>query len=83
MEDIPHSKIGVTGGTRLDVAGLVDLELNELEEAYEKDLFTAATRSFRRAGGDHVSSRAAEKVNLAEKFALFGEHWSPEDSGAS
>ena len=39
LEDVPHSRIGVTGGTRLDIAGLVDLDLNELEEAYEKDLF--------------------------------------------
>ena len=28
-----------------------------------------------------MSSRAAEKVNLAEKFALFGEHWSPKIAG--
>jgi phosphoribosylformylglycinamidine synthase subunit PurL len=39
LEGIYHVHIGHTGGARLKVAGLVDLGLDELREAYERDLF--------------------------------------------
>jgi phosphoribosylformylglycinamidine (FGAM) synthase-like enzyme len=34
-----YSRIGRTGGDTLEVLGLVSLALDELEEAYERDLF--------------------------------------------
>jgi hypothetical protein len=36
---VHYSRIGRTGGERLKVLGLVNLALDELEEAYERDLF--------------------------------------------
>ena len=39
LEDVHYSRIGHTGGERLKVLGLVNLALDELEEAYERDLF--------------------------------------------
>jgi phosphoribosylformylglycinamidine synthase subunit PurL len=39
LEDVHYSRIGGTGGGRLKVSGLIDVGLDELEEAYERDLF--------------------------------------------
>jgi hypothetical protein len=39
LAGVRYSRIGRTGGNRLVVAGLVDLGLGELREAYERDLF--------------------------------------------
>ena len=39
FEGVRYSRIGHTGGERLKVAGLIDAGLDELEEAYERDLF--------------------------------------------
>jgi phosphoribosylformylglycinamidine synthase subunit PurL len=39
LVDVPHSRIGRVGGDRLKLAGLIDVELSELEEAYARDLF--------------------------------------------
>ncbi|HZC18708.1 MAG TPA: hypothetical protein VE225_03285, partial [Rubrobacteraceae bacterium] len=39
LEGIHHACIGRTGGERLKVAGFVDLGLDELKAAYERDLF--------------------------------------------
>ena len=39
LEGVHYSRIGGTGGGRLKVSGLIDAGLNELEEAYERDLF--------------------------------------------
>jgi phosphoribosylformylglycinamidine synthase len=36
---VRYSRIGDTGGERLRIGGLVDLELDELSKAYERDLF--------------------------------------------
>ncbi len=39
LEGVRYARIGYTGGERLRVAGLVDLRLDELRTAYERDLF--------------------------------------------
>jgi phosphoribosylformylglycinamidine synthase subunit PurL len=39
LEGVPCVEIGETGGDRLEVAGLVDIGLAELGEAFERDLF--------------------------------------------
>ncbi len=39
LEGVHYSRIGGTGGGRLKVSGLIDAGLDELEEAYERDLF--------------------------------------------
>ena len=39
LEGVHCSRIGRTGGERLSIGGLVDLGLDELREAYERDLF--------------------------------------------
>ena len=39
LEGIHHSRIGRTGGERLGVAGLIEAGLDQLREAYERDLF--------------------------------------------
>ncbi|MDQ3912597.1 MAG: phosphoribosylformylglycinamidine synthase subunit PurL, partial [Actinomycetota bacterium] len=39
LEGVPYARIGRTGGRRLKVSGLVNLELDELWKAYERDLF--------------------------------------------
>jgi phosphoribosylformylglycinamidine synthase len=39
LEDVHYSRIGGTGGGRLKVSGLIDVGLEELGEAYERDLF--------------------------------------------
>jgi hypothetical protein len=39
LEGVHYSLIGRTGGEGLKVLGLVNLALDELEEAYERDLF--------------------------------------------
>jgi phosphoribosylformylglycinamidine synthase subunit PurL len=37
---VPHDNIGRTGGDRFKIGDLIDVELGELEEAYERDLFS-------------------------------------------
>ena len=39
LEGVHHTQIGHTGGERLKVSGSVDLGLDELRAAYERDLF--------------------------------------------
>jgi phosphoribosylformylglycinamidine synthase II len=39
LEGAHHSRLGGTGGERLKVSGLIDVGLDELREAYERDLF--------------------------------------------
>jgi phosphoribosylformylglycinamidine synthase len=39
LEGVDYARIGHTGGKRLKLSGLVDLELDELRKAYERDLF--------------------------------------------
>ena len=39
LEGVRYSRIGRTGGERVKIAGLIDAGLDELEEAYERDLF--------------------------------------------
>ena len=39
LEGVHYSRIGGTGGGRLKVSGLIDAGLDELGEAYERDLF--------------------------------------------
>jgi hypothetical protein len=39
LEGVHYVGIGHTGGEKLSLSGLVDLELTELLEAYEQDLF--------------------------------------------
>jgi phosphoribosylformylglycinamidine synthase len=39
LEGVHYSRIGDTGGGRLKVSGLIDAGLDELREAYERDLF--------------------------------------------
>jgi hypothetical protein len=39
LEGVHYSWIGRTGGERLKVAGLIDSGLDELREAYQRDLF--------------------------------------------
>jgi hypothetical protein len=38
---VPYDPIGGTGGDSVKVPGLVDVSLDELREAYERDLFGA------------------------------------------
>jgi phosphoribosylformylglycinamidine synthase II len=38
---VPYDDIGLTGGDRLEVAGLIEVSLGELRDAYERDLFGA------------------------------------------
>jgi phosphoribosylformylglycinamidine synthase len=38
---MPYDDIGWTGGDRLEVAGLIEVSLGELRDAYERDLFGA------------------------------------------
>ena len=38
---VPYDDIGQTGGDRLKIPGLIDLSLEELRDAYERDLFEA------------------------------------------
>jgi phosphoribosylformylglycinamidine synthase II len=40
--EIAYDPIGRTGGDRLEVSGLIDIGLDELREAYERDLFGAS-----------------------------------------
>jgi phosphoribosylformylglycinamidine synthase len=39
LEGVHYARIGRTGGGRLKLSGLVDLQLDELAKAYERDLF--------------------------------------------
>ncbi|MBV9452659.1 MAG: phosphoribosylformylglycinamidine synthase subunit PurL [Rubrobacter sp.] len=39
LEEVHYTRIGYTGGNRLKLSRLVDLELSELGKAYERDLF--------------------------------------------
>jgi hypothetical protein len=39
LHGVHYSRVGGTGGERLKISGLVDLGLEELGEAYERDLF--------------------------------------------
>jgi hypothetical protein len=39
LEGVLYSRIGRTGGEGLKVSGLIDAGLDELREAYERDLF--------------------------------------------
>ena len=39
LEDVHYSRIGGTGGGRLTISDLIDVGLDELREAYERDLF--------------------------------------------
>ena len=39
LEGVRHARIGRTGGERLKVGSLIDLGLEDLREAYERDLF--------------------------------------------
>jgi phosphoribosylformylglycinamidine (FGAM) synthase-like enzyme len=39
LEGVHYARIGRTGGRRLKLSELVDLELGELQKAYERDLF--------------------------------------------
>jgi phosphoribosylformylglycinamidine synthase subunit PurL len=39
LEGVHYSRVGGTGGERLKVSGLIDAGLDELWEAYERDLF--------------------------------------------
>ena len=39
LEGVHYSRIGGTGGGRLKISGLIDAGLDELGEAYERDLF--------------------------------------------
>jgi phosphoribosylformylglycinamidine synthase len=39
LDGVQYSRIGRVGGDRVKVAGLIDAGLDELEEAYERDLF--------------------------------------------
>ena len=39
LDGVHHSRIGRVGGDRVKIAGLIDAGLDELEEAYERDLF--------------------------------------------
>jgi phosphoribosylformylglycinamidine (FGAM) synthase-like enzyme len=43
LEEVRHIRIGRTGGERLRVSGLLDLGLDELRTAYERDLFERHT----------------------------------------
>jgi hypothetical protein len=39
LKEVHYTRLGHTDGKRLKLSGVVDLELDELREAYERDLF--------------------------------------------
>jgi phosphoribosylformylglycinamidine synthase len=41
LSDVPYDSIALVGGKNVKIGGLVDVSLQDLEEAYERDLFGA------------------------------------------
>ena len=71
--DVGLRQVGTTGGDRFKIGDLIDVSLQDLRKAYERDLFERARRA------DHIGS--VEKVNIEEKLALFDERWRPKIVG--
>ena len=70
---VAYDRVGITGGDRFKIGDLVDVSLQDLRKAYERDLFGAPG-----GGGDSLS---VDKVNIEEKLALFDERWRPKIVG--